>query len=129
MNDTIRETTAADPLERVTTLWYRADTWGQTISRVPVVEVTDHTVVVLENAPYSYGSAARKREKRLLRGENPNLFPTEEEARGYIIRACQDALERTQREVERQTAALEKIRREHPDHPAFSDAPAEEIAA
>lgn len=105
-------------LAKVAETWYRADAWTDSVTEVPVIEVTDHTLLTLADKPYHYG---KKEEKRVLRSENKLLFPTEEEAWGHIIAHRIQSLENAQKAVAESTAKLDKLATENPTHPAFED--------
>lgn len=120
MSTTIQNVPTPDPLERVTATWYRAEAWTDTIAPVPVVEVTEHTLLILERPAYSYSGAALK-EKRILRADNPSLFPTREEAVGYIVTSRRKAMDEARATVARHTSALARLREEYPEHPAFAE--------
>lgn len=118
------ETTMTDPttaenelLARVTATWYRPAQYGvSSVEPVAVIEADDHTALIVDRAPYGGG----KVERRILRSERP-LYETEDEAWGAIIERQERNLREASQLVSRAIEALEAIRRERPDHPAFAE--------
>ena len=77
-----------------------------TIETVTVVRVTDYTVTIAGNG---WNGRPMPPNRRTRESEHEAFFPTEQEARAWLLKREEDAIDSLRRQIEQRTAIIKRI--------------------